>query len=386
MKLQELASQRKTKQISNVMESYFQTKINVDGLDRGQTKSMLKKVQGLLKEHRSTTARHRSEQNPAYLKLVMMEQALVARLREGDMVPTASTGSVGAAQQATNKVKDPKLAAAIKKSQAGQALNPEEQKLVAGAALMKAESKLRRAYRMLKESEVQQAQVVLAAQDMVDKMQGMLEDVTELQFKELPALVDSIKNQVGIDQAQQFNQDVTAALTGLVQNLQGAKAQLDQALGVVTGTAAPGLPGMDAAAAGGRAGPYRDRRTAAQGRRRSQRGHRGWLDAAAQGHETRLPRAHGGRQSQLHAHGQGIRIRLLGRRPPVWLRRLQVHSRPLEAGRRGVDPGDALSARSRAGCPRFLRPWIVPRAAPRRGRRRKVRGCRRFRCARRGVR
>jgi hypothetical protein len=113
-----------------------------------------------------------------------------------------------------------------------------------------AESRVRRAYRMLKESEVQQAQVVLAAQDMVDKMQGMLEDVSELQFKELPALVDSIKNQVGIDQATQFNTDVTAALTALMQSLQGTKQQLDAALGVVTGQAAPAaeIPGMDAGA------------------------------------------------------------------------------------------------------------------------------------------
>jgi hypothetical protein len=110
---------------------------------------------------------------------------------------------------------------------------------------MKAESRLRNAYRMLKESEVQQAQVVLAAQDMVDKMQSMLEDASEMQFKELPALVDSIKNQVGIDQASQFNADATAALTGLVQNLQGAKQQLDQALGVVTGQAAPSTAGAD---------------------------------------------------------------------------------------------------------------------------------------------
>jgi hypothetical protein len=104
--------------------------------------------------------------------------------------------------------------------------------------------------RRLNESEVQQAQVVLAAQDMVDKMQGMLEDVTELQFKELPALVDSIKNQVGIDQATQFNTDATAALAGLVQNLQGAKAALDQALGVVTGQAAPPDAGMASPAPG----------------------------------------------------------------------------------------------------------------------------------------
>ena len=118
-------------------------------------------------------------------------------------------------------------------------MNPEEQKLVAGAALMKTEDRLRNAYRVLRESEVQQAQVVLAAQDMVDKMQSMLEDTTEMQFKELPALVDSIRNQIGIEQATQFNGDVTAALQGLVQNLQGAKQQLETALGVVTGQPAP---------------------------------------------------------------------------------------------------------------------------------------------------
>jgi hypothetical protein len=188
----------------------------------------------------------------------MMEQALSSRLRE-DNLPIAPAGAAapvaGAAKPAApgTAAKDPKVDAAIKKSAAGQTLNPEEQKLVAGAAMMAAESRLRRAMKRLNESEVQQAQVVLAAQDMVDKMQGMLEDVTELQFKELPALVDSIKNQVGMEQAQQFNTDATAALSGLVGNLQGAKQQLDAALNVVTGQAAPGgaIPGAaDAAMAG----------------------------------------------------------------------------------------------------------------------------------------
>jgi hypothetical protein len=154
------------------------------------------------------------------------------------------------------KFKDPKVATALQKASKGQSLTPDEQKMVAGAALMQAESRLRNAYRMLKESEVQQAQVVLAAQDMVDKMQSMLEDASEMQFKELPALVDSIKNQVGIDQAAQFNTDATAALTGLVQNLQGAKQQLDQALGVVTGTTPP--PDAGIAAMGGAPSPAGD--------------------------------------------------------------------------------------------------------------------------------
>ena len=98
--------------------------------------------------------------------------------------------------------------------------------------------------RKLKESEVQQAQVVLASQDMVDQVQKMIEQVTSMQFKDLPALCDQIKNQIGVDQAMQFNGDASAALSGLLQNLQGAKQQLEAATGVVTGQA-PQVPGEE---------------------------------------------------------------------------------------------------------------------------------------------
>ena len=283
MKLQELAAPSPTKQIAKVFESYFGSTIEFDRLNSRQTKHLLNRVQGLLREHRSSSDRYQSQQNPSYLKLVMMEQALKSRLNEnmmpaipaapgvpqkpavpgqqpavagqpvkpgapvaGQPVKPGAPVAPGAAPAATT-APDPKLAAALKKSQAGQTLTPDEQKLVAGAAMMQAESRLRRAMKRLNESEVQQAQVVLAAQDMVDKMQGMLEDVSELQFKELPALVDSIKNQVGIDQATQFNADASAALTGLMQNLQGAKQQMDAALGVVTGQTPPPVPGEAAA-------------------------------------------------------------------------------------------------------------------------------------------
>ena len=255
MKLQELAAPSPTKQIAKVFESYFGSNIEFDRLTQRQTQHLLQRVQGLLREHRSGSDRYQSQQNPGYLKLVMMEQALTTRMAE-EAIPIAPAAGVGAApgakpaQPNTVQVKDPKLAAALKKSTAGQTLTPEEQKLVAVAAIMQAESRLRRVMTRLNESEVQQAQVVLAAQDMVDKMQGMLEDVTELQFKELPALVDSIKNQVGIDQATRFNTDATAALAGLVQNLQGAKAALDQALGVVTGQAPAPDAGMASPAPG----------------------------------------------------------------------------------------------------------------------------------------
>ena len=171
MKLQDLAQPQQSKQTAKVFESYFGQSANFNQLTHPQARNMLTRVRNLIREHRNHPSFHRSEQNPTYLKLVVMEQGLAARMRET----------------------------------------------------------LREA------SEVQQAQVVLAAQDMVDKMQKMLEEVSAMQFKDLPALVDSIKNEVGQQQATQFNNDASAALTGLMQNLQGSKQQLDAALGVVTG-------------------------------------------------------------------------------------------------------------------------------------------------------
>ena len=254
MKLQEFTATKPTQQISKVFESYFGSQFQFDQLTPGQARQLLIRVRSALNETRRSPAFHQSEKNPAYLKMVMLEQALGAVAAPAPGVapaattPAPATGpSAAALQTAQQQQKKKQIQDQIKVKQKEIA---DLQKAMNNPMAM-AENRLRRAYRMLKESEVQQAQVVLAAQDMVDKMQSMLEDTTELQFKELPALVDSIKNQVGIDQAQQFNQDVTAALTGLVQNLQGAKAQLDQALGVVTGTAAPAVPGLDAASAAG---------------------------------------------------------------------------------------------------------------------------------------
>lgn len=270
MKLTELATPKKSRQVAQVFESYFGTKMPVNKLTVREAQAMLQRVRGVIAEHQRGPGRHTSERNPAYLKLVMMEQALSSRIREEQVpispTPSSTNPSTSTAttpppsgSQKTVDIKDPKMAQALKKSAAGQTLTPDEQKMVAGQAMMAAESRLRRAYQFLKESEVQQAQVVLAAQDMVDKMQSMLEDTTEMQFKELPALVDSIRNQIGIEQATQFNTDATAALQGLVQNLQGAKQQLETALGVVTGQPAPldtsmaasGVPGAVPAPAPG---------------------------------------------------------------------------------------------------------------------------------------
>ena len=233
MKLQELDARRPTDQVAKTLATHMGNRVSFDTLGESQARSMLTKVRGLLREYKSSVSRHFSERNPDYLKLIMLEQALSHRISERD------------AQAIAVDMNDPKTQAMMKKAQSGQTLNPEETKTMAAIAAMKKESVKKK--RMVSESEVQQAQVVMAAQDMVDKLQGMLEDVSEMQFKDLPALTDAIKNDTGVEQATQFQADVTAALTTLLAAIQAGKAQVEAAQGVLTGQA-PVVPGADAAA------------------------------------------------------------------------------------------------------------------------------------------
>ena len=240
MKLNELAVANPTKQAAKVFESYFGNSIKFDQMTQGQARGMLKRVRTLIAEHRRTPQFHSSEQNPSYLKLVVMEQALATQaMATPEVDPQKQAGMMAAqVQQKKKQIQD-----AIKAKQAEIAQLQKQMNDPTLAAM--AESKIAR--RLREASEVQQAQVVLASQDMVDQVQKMSEQISAMQFKDLPALVDNIKNEVGVDQAMQFNTDATAALAGLLQNLQGAKTQLEQALGVVTGQA-PTIPGQDMAA------------------------------------------------------------------------------------------------------------------------------------------
>jgi len=246
MKLHELGARRPTEQAAQLLESQAGRSIDFSVIGPRRAQDMLWRVRDMLREHRGQPAFHSSEQDPSYLRLLMMEQGLSAHVAE-QMATTATTvpGTSAAAQ------KDPKARAVMDKVSRGQTLTPDEQQTVNKIALTK-EGK--RSRHMVSESEVQQAQVVLAAQDMIDRIQGMLEDISEMQFKDLPALANSIKNDMGTEQATQFQSAASAALTQLLTAVQSGKTELESAQGVLTGQA-PTVPGADDMAGGLPAAP-----------------------------------------------------------------------------------------------------------------------------------
>lgn len=79
------------------------------------------------------------------------------------------------------------------------------------------------------EQDLERAEVLLAAKEMVDKLQKMVEDVAAMQVQELMPITDAMKNQLGFEVAEQFNSAADAALGGLLDQLKSAKDALDNA-------------------------------------------------------------------------------------------------------------------------------------------------------------
>lgn len=172
-----MRERKKSKLAVKVLRESFGVQMNLDRLNVKQTSGMLQKIRGLLSETKNSSRIHSSHKNPDYLKLLMMEQALSGHLND-----------------------------------------------------LRAQMRI-----VVENEEVQKSQVILAAQDMIDSIQKMLEQISKMNVEELPAVVDGISNEIGANESEQFNSSASEALNSLQQALTTTKQGLQSALGTITG-------------------------------------------------------------------------------------------------------------------------------------------------------
>jgi hypothetical protein len=96
------------------------------------------------------------------------------------------------------------------------------------------------------ESELGRSEAVLAAKDIVDSVQDMLEKISKIQNEQVPALIDTIRDQIGSDQAEAFKTGISPMLADLYQALSTARESSDTAVRTLSGeqVAAPMDMGM----------------------------------------------------------------------------------------------------------------------------------------------
>jgi len=397
MKLQELAK-NKTQQVSKVMESHFNAKIDVSKLNLEQAKTLLAKTSAIVAEVQSSTNRHTSQSNPAYLKALMMQQALSEPYaggtgqqksmpsmptqgitdEEDDEIEESGGGEpigamsdqdladyIGSTEAEVKKDREAAEEAAQEKNQdyaesscgthkkkkvrentemgtlddgtdfevdapvniyvdgtmaqfdqlsqlctdstmnavwrdiiayiqdnrdsLGEAVEITNERFTkkdyadneannlhaenALAVVMQHGSKQEQATVMdinkrhakagsissadqarrdaiakkymsrlpeskqINEADVGDAQVTLAAQDVVDRITKMYEDIAEMQYKDLPNLAQTMKQEIGINQTQAYYDGTNQAISTLIGALETAKSDLEKAMGPITGEA-----------------------------------------------------------------------------------------------------------------------------------------------------
>ena len=172
MKLAEM-SVKSAGKINKLLESRFGFAINYSNLTVEKAEKLSETISANLNKIRHSVNLHTAEKNPRYMELLTVKEGLTAWLDE------------------------------------------RRQQLVEG--------------------EVGNAEVLLAAKDMVDSVQDAIEKVGKMQNEQLPHLLDSIRDQIGSEQAEAFKNAVGTTLDTLMQNLQSAREGVDNGVRVLSG-------------------------------------------------------------------------------------------------------------------------------------------------------
>jgi hypothetical protein len=98
---------------------------------------------------------------------------------------------------------------------------------------------------MISESTVEEAEVVMAARALSDDIQDQIERLGRMQNEDIPAIADQMRAEFGAEAAQSFGNAMNAALEAHLGNSKSTKAEMDNAIGTITGEAPASAPAGD---------------------------------------------------------------------------------------------------------------------------------------------
>jgi len=154
------------------MESRFGFTLDYSRLSYGKAQQLTKMISENLSRIRHSYGIHKAERNPRYMELLMMRESLARWMGENQH---------------------------------------------------------------LMEGEMGRSEAILAAKDMVDSIQDMVEKVSKMQVEQLPALIDTIRDQIGMQEADAFKQSMGDLLTNISQALGEARETADTSARALAG-------------------------------------------------------------------------------------------------------------------------------------------------------
>jgi hypothetical protein len=246
----------KLDKINNYLEETFGFSIKQDSITPKVLQNILLKVKDKQSEIVNESNVTDFHKHPEYAKTIMIAEALAIMLKE--IAPTQ--------RKIKAKVKESKMTKKVQEHEAKlphrhltkgdvdakknehnrfvakklkQRATPPEQHLNKLGDSVNPRSVTLENFRTLMEQDLDQAELVLAAKDMVDRLQKMAEDLAGMQVEDLMPLVDAMRESFGIEQANMFSQTADATLAVALETIKTTREGIDQAVLVLTGEGAP---------------------------------------------------------------------------------------------------------------------------------------------------
>jgi hypothetical protein len=273
----EFNSKLTSESLNQELGKVYNWSLNLSEMSTPHAHSVLSDMKTKLKGIKESSKGHFAEKNPQYMEALLVSRVLESLIDERFHSEAEERKRMKAVQMSERelskgeKSKREKYVKSMKKPEVmkgfknrykkdaadvmwGTATNMAKKKSVE-EAMDVLRSVLAGNISRLNEGEFDVAKAVMAARDMVDTMQDIVEKMSKMMNEDLPALSDVMRGELGQDQADAFVQAATSAIQPMLDQAKQARQSLDTAARGAAGEQVGGSPMVPPAGGAAPAGP-----------------------------------------------------------------------------------------------------------------------------------
>jgi len=246
-------------ELNQQLAKVYKWQLNLNGLTEGSASQMLATMHNKLSNIRKSSQVHHAERNPQYMEAVMVTKVLETWKNEMahgrkiiaekmQAITDYCTQNLSERELSPTELKKREHYAKALKGKKGdfeKRYGKRGQEVMYATATKMAKNESINLPPALTEGEIEQARVTMAARDLADTVQDIVEKISDMQNEQLPALVSAMKDEIGMDQANSFNDSTRQVLQGLLDAANSARDTLDNASRGVYSQQGMGEPSAD---------------------------------------------------------------------------------------------------------------------------------------------
>lgn len=247
-------------ELNQQLAKVYKWHLNLASLTESNANEMLSTLQNKIHNIRRSSQAHHAERNPEYMEAVMVTKVLETwknEMAHGRRILGEKMMAINAycATQLDERELTPTelkkrehYAKSLKKRSGDfeKRYGKRGKEVMYATATKMAKNESINLPPALTEGEIEQARVTMAARDLADSVQDIVEKISKMQNEQLPALVSAMKDEVGVEKADSFKNSVADTLSTLLQAANSSRDALDNASRGVYDMGQAGAPDMGA--------------------------------------------------------------------------------------------------------------------------------------------